>query len=107
MSGVQPITSTDEWERVLGSGIASVIMFSADWVGPGKIMRDVFEKLTEEFVDVDFYTVDVDKHEAIAKEAGIRAMPSFVTYKYGEKVDTVIGPNPLALKTLINQAVGH
>ncbi|KAM0265137.1 hypothetical protein ACHAQJ_000290 [Trichoderma viride] len=55
-----------------------------------------------EFKDkVHFVKFDVDELPELSQELGIRAMPTFLFFKNGEKVDEMIGANPpLLLQTL-------
>ncbi len=51
-----------------------------------------------------FVKVDVDEVPDLAQELGIRAMPTFVIFKNGEKVSEVVGANPVALEAAIADA---
>ncbi|CAD6572111.1 MAG: hypothetical protein CYPHOPRED_004717 [Cyphobasidiales sp. Tagirdzhanova-0007] len=48
-----------------------------------------------------FYTIDVDEEEEIAQEVGIRAMPTFMVFKNGEKVDSFTGADRAKLPAFI------
>lgn len=48
--------------------------------------------------------MDVDAAEQIAQEAGIRAMPTFVLFKNGEKISDFSGAHPAKLEALIKEA---
>jgi thioredoxin 1 len=50
--------------------------------------------------------VDVDEVPDVAQELGIRAMPTFIIFKGGEKVGEVVGANPPAVKAAIQKALG-
>jgi thioredoxin 1 len=39
----------------------------------------------------------------VAQELGIRAMPTFVLFKNGEKIDEVVGANDKALRAAIEK----
>jgi len=91
------------------SGKPAVIDFWATWCGPCKVISPIFEKYSEsaEFSDgIDFYKVDVDEQEQIAAEVGIRAMPTFMSFKDGQKGKQVVGANPQALQALLRQSRG-
>jgi thiol-disulfide isomerase/thioredoxin len=51
--------------------------------------------------DVRFYKVDVDEVPDVAKELGIRAMPTFVLFKNGSEVETIVGANPKAIEAAL------
>jgi thioredoxin 1 len=51
--------------------------------------------------------LDVDEFPEIAQELGIRAMPTFVIFKDGERVGEVVGVNPPALKAAIEKVAGE
>lgn len=53
-----------------------------------------------------FIKVDVDDVPDVAQEVGVRAMPTFIIFKNGEKVGEVVGANPPALKAAIEKVAG-
>lgn len=60
-------------------------------------MEDVKFRASEEaeFKDkVHFVKFDVDELPELSQELGIRAMPTFLFYKDGQKVDEMVGANP-------------
>lgn len=65
----------------------------------------VFRRFSDEFKDARFYKLDVDEVPEVAQELAVRAMPTFLLFKNGEKVGEVVGANPAALKTAIQQNV--
>ena len=91
--GVQVISSYDQFKQVTGGDKIVVIDFWATWCGPCKMIGPVFEKISETKAGetLGFYKVDVDEQSQIAQEVGIRAMPTFIFFKNGEKVETVVG----------------
>ncbi|KJA28343.1 hypothetical protein HYPSUDRAFT_33706 [Hypholoma sublateritium FD-334 SS-4] len=103
---VKAITSLEQWKTIISSGKPVVIDFWATWCGPCKAISPVFEGFSdsEENANVEFYKVDVDDQGEIAEEVGIKAMPTFMLYKDGAKVETVVGANPTNVKSLITQA---
>jgi thioredoxin 1 len=55
------------------------------------------KRFSQDFPDAYFVKVDVDEVPDVAQELGIRAMPTFVIFKDGEKISEVVGANPKAL----------
>ncbi|KAF5332810.1 hypothetical protein D9611_005257 [Ephemerocybe angulata] len=104
MPSVTPINSLEEFRTIINSGKPVVIDFWATWCGPCKAISPVFERFSDNYTNVEFYKVDVDAQTEIAQEVGIRAMPTFLFFKDGEKKGDVTGANPPALETLVKQA---
>ncbi|KAK0714532.1 thioredoxin-like protein, partial [Lasiosphaeris hirsuta] len=78
----------------------------ATWCGPCKAIAPTIAKWAEEpeFKDkVHFAKFDVDDVPELAQELGIRAMPTFIFFKDGEKVDEFVGGKPGPLRQLLVQ----
>ncbi|KAE8137370.1 thioredoxin-like protein [Aspergillus pseudotamarii] len=106
MSGtVSPLNSLDEFHNLINSGEVVIIDFWATWCGPCRAISPVFEKLASEpkFSSIKFVKVDVDQQEDIAQEVGIRAMPTFMAFKNGNKIDELVGANPGDLAKLVER----
>ena len=58
-------------------------------------------RFSEEYTKARFYKVDVDELPDVAQELGVRAMPTFIFFKDGEKVKSVVGADPAALENTI------
>nr|ODO02561.1 thioredoxin [Cryptococcus depauperatus CBS 7855] len=89
-------------DKIDGSDVV-VVDYWATWCGPCKVISPVFAKLEEQFSQLKFVKVDVDAQEKIAKEANVKAMPTFVAYKGGEVIDTVVGAVPKKLEDLLQK----
>jgi thioredoxin-like negative regulator of GroEL len=57
----------------------------------------------DEFKDVYFAKFDVDAVPELTQELGIRAMPTFMVFKDGEKADDFLGANPPALRKMVEK----
>eukprot|EP00164_Ancoracysta_twista_P001400 GFYU01001823.1.p1 GENE.GFYU01001823.1~~GFYU01001823.1.p1 ORF type:complete len:182 (+),score=36.87 GFYU01001823.1:95-640(+) len=78
-----------------------IVDFYADWCGPCKQIAPEYVKMSEEFTDVRFLKVNVDKLDQSAAAAGVSAMPTFVLYKGGETLGSVRGADINGVRTLI------
>ena len=61
--------------------------------------------MSDQYPTARFYKVDVDQVPEVAQELGVRAMPTFMLFKNGEKVADVVGANPKALEAAIQQNI--
>ncbi|KAL1738258.1 hypothetical protein HDZ31DRAFT_51272, partial [Schizophyllum fasciatum] len=52
----------------------------------------------EQYSGIEYYKVDVDAQDQIAQEVGVRAMPTFIAFKNGEKIGSTVGANPTGLE---------
>ena len=101
--GVHNILSKAEFDGAIKSSKLSVVDFFATWCGPCKTIAPKIVAFSDEFPDVTFYKVDVDDHPEISAEANVTAMPTFVFYKDGKAVGTVVGANSPGIEALIKQ----
>ena len=75
----------------------------ATWCGPCKVIAPAIVKMSNTFPDARFYKLDVDEVPDVAQELGVRAMPTFMVFKNGEKVGEVVGADEKALAGLVQQ----
>ena len=54
---------------------------------------------------MNFAKIDVDTVPEVAAALSIRAMPTFMLFKDGEKVEELLGANPPGLKALVEKAI--
>lgn len=66
-----------------------IVMFSASWCGPCQKMYPVVESLRKNGYTV--YVFDIDKFPSAAKEAKIKAVPTFLIYDKGQEEQRLIG----------------
>ena len=50
-----------------------------------------------------FYKIDVDEVPDVAQELGVRAMPTFMLFKNGDKIEEVVGANVAALEAAVQK----
>lgn len=62
-----------------------------------------FDELSKTYTDLTFIKVDVDELEDVASEASISAMPTFLVYKDGKVVDTMVGASKEKLEQLVKK----
>ncbi|RJE19578.1 Thioredoxin [Aspergillus sclerotialis] len=103
---VQTISSKEEFqEKVINSKELVVVDCFATWCGPCKAIAPKVAEFSETYSQAKFYQIDVDQLSEVAAELGIRAMPTFILFKGGEKVQDVVGANPPALEAGIKSLI--
>lgn len=73
----------------------TVIDFYADWCGPCKVMKPIFEKLMPEYEGkVKFEKIDVESDVEKAQKFGVLSIPTFVIVKDEQEVARKVGAMP-------------
>merc|ERR1711939_840683 len=103
--GVHNLSSKADFAAALKDNKIVVLDCFATWCGPCKVIAPQVVKFPDEFPNAHFAKLDVDEVPDVAQELGIRAMPTFLIFKDGEKVKEVVGANPNALKSAIEASV--
>ena len=62
-------------------------------------------EFSKQYPNANYLKVDVDELSELAQEYNIRAMPTFMIFKDGQKIDELIGANPVALEQKIRTYV--
>lgn len=84
---VKLITSVQE---IPSQGVV-VIDFFATWCGPCKKVAPMYEEMAKVYSSVTFLKVDVDESNEVAEMFDVRAMPTFVILKDGQRKGDVEG----------------
>lgn len=86
------VTDENFESEVLNSAIPVIVDFFAEWCGPCKIMGPIFEKVGAKYDGkVKFVKLNVDEAKEIAMKYGVMSIPTIITYKQGEVVETLVG----------------
>ncbi|OBR02355.1 Thioredoxin [Colletotrichum higginsianum IMI 349063] len=103
---VHNVTSKAEFDAALEKNLVLVDAF-ATWCGPCKAIAPLLVNLSNEEANsgVHFVKIDVDELPDVSQELGIRAMPTFLLFRKGKKVQEVVGANPAGLKQAITKLV--
>ncbi|MGD2137161.1 MAG: thioredoxin [Gammaproteobacteria bacterium] len=84
-----------------------LVDYWAQWCGPCQMQLPVLGKLLEEYAGkFELAKVNTDEQQVLAREHGIRSLPTMRLYKDGEIVEEILGAQPEStLRTLLDRHI--
>ncbi|MBC7931112.1 MAG: thioredoxin [Rubrivivax sp.] len=85
--------SDGTFERdVLGSDVAVVVDFWAEWCPPCRVLAPTFEELAERYAGgVKFVKLNVDENSSVPQRFGIKGIPTLIFFDGGREVERLVG----------------
>jgi len=108
MAGVRHVEGDESFPRELSKAGNKLVVvdFTASWCGPCKRIAPVFAELASKYSHNLFLKVDVDECPQTANDNKVQAMPTFMFFKNGQKIDSIRGADPQALEDKIRELGG-
>lgn len=86
------VTDNNFEEEVRKSSTPVLVDFYADWCGPCKMMAPLVAQLAEAYEGkCKIGKCNVDENQELAREFRVMSIPTFIFFKDGKAVETVIG----------------
>lgn len=82
-----------------------VVQYAATWCGNCRIMKPKFKKLARENEEIPFLYIDAEKFPESRKLATVDNLPTFATFKNGEKVNQTQTNKFEILKELVDEVL--
>src|SRR5579863_1924763 len=94
MASTNIITLTDEnfEKEVLKSFNPVLVDFWAEWCGPCKMIAPILDELADEYSGrVSIGKLNIDEHQTLATQYGVRAIPTLLLFHNGEVAEQIVG----------------
>lgn len=97
------ITGSDHFQEVTTAYDVVLVDYHAEWCGPCQMLEPIVAELARE-TDAAIAKVDIDRHQDLAQQAGVRGVPTLYLYSDGQAVEQLVGmQDPGRLRSLIQQ----
>ena len=91
-----------ELKEKINNGEKLIVDFWAPWCGPCKMLKPLFERVSETS-EIPMYTLNVDENKEFSMQLGVRAIPTIKSFNEGKTVETKVGVlQEHQLKELVN-----
>ena len=80
-----------EFPQAVAQGV-TLVDFWAPWCGPCKMIAPVLDELATEYQGkVKIGKVNIDEHQGLAAQFGVRAIPTLLVIKNGQVAEQMVG----------------
>jgi thioredoxin 1 len=92
MDNMTELNEANFEQEVLGARRLVLVQFWAGWSDPCKAMAPMLESIArDDAIPVKVVTVNVERHEELAEQYGVRAVPTLLIFNQGGLQDQIVG----------------
>ena len=84
------VESVEQFSEVTTQFGVVLVDFYADWCGPCNMLEPIVESVAAN-TDAAVAKVDIDQHQGLATQYGVRGVPTLVLFADGEQVEQIVG----------------
>jgi thioredoxin 1 len=96
-ANVTEITDANFESEVLKAELPILIDFWATWCGPCRQIAPTVDALADEYKGrIKVGKMDIDHHQIVPQQYGVRSIPTLLIFKGGKVVGQVVGAVPRA-----------
>jgi thioredoxin 1 len=86
------LTGENFAKEVLQGSQPILVDFWAEWCGPCKMLTPILDELAGEYDGrVRIGKVNIDEHQELAAQYGIRSIPTLLLFQAGQVADQIVG----------------
>jgi len=84
------VESVEQFSTVTTDYDVVLVDFYADWCGPCKMLEPTVAAIAAE-TDAAVAKVDIDQHQGLAAQYGVRSVPTLLLFADGKQVEQIVG----------------
>lgn len=91
-ANITTITQENFKLEVLQSAQPFLVDFWAEWCGPCKMLSPILDELAQEYDGrIRIGKVNIDEHQELAAQYGIRSIPTLLLFQQGQVAEQLVG----------------
>jgi thioredoxin 1 len=91
---MEKINSTT-FEKLTKSETLTLVKFGAPWCSSCKILDPILDKVTDNYPNINSVEIDVESEGELAKNNGVRGVPTVILCKDGNVLERIVGLQPI------------
>ncbi|MBS3143420.1 thioredoxin [Candidatus Woesearchaeota archaeon] len=82
--------NSDNFKEEISKG-KSMVDFWASWCGPCRMLAPIFEELSKEVKNVNFFKLNVDENSDVAQQYEVQGIPTLILFQNGKEIKRIVG----------------